>query len=276
MTKLTKRVVIGAVAAVCLAAAVAYVLAGSTPRRYRPLRLDGQQRQAAAKRFYRHMMDIDDAAQTGEVFSVHITADQINRYLASADEIAAMLPDGQPGRVQEMMDAADFRGPAVAIDQGTLTLMARAGEGGRVVSIELSAWVDRGGLLHVALEGVSVGRLPVPAFLVRGHLVKVRGGLLERLTIQLGEREVPSGAEADLAGRAAEYAAKAVLAALDGRAVVPEGRWRHRRLRLAGIEGSEGELILYVAPVPKAKAAGQSASSQVSIQSSGPGPDRRR
>ncbi len=246
--RLIKHAAIVAVAAIIVAAVAAYRLAGSTPARYCPAALDYEQRQLAARQFYRHMMNIDDAAQMNQTFSVHLTERDLNRYLASADEIAALLPEGEPGKVQEMMHSAEFSGPAVAIEDGSIVFMARAGPGSRVVSIELEAWLDKRGLLHMDIGGMWIGRLPVPRAFAATALAQVRSRLLEKLTAQKRERDVPGAAEFGMASRAAEYAAGAVLAALDGQVVTPVARWRRRLVRLVGIEARKGELILYVAP----------------------------
>jgi hypothetical protein len=226
-------------------------LAVLSPFQYRPVRLDYDARQTAAKQFYRQMMDFDDRAQSNAPFEFVFTAEQLNRYLASMDEIAAMLPEGQAGRVQEMLAAAGLSAPAVAIGEDRLTLMVRS-NGGLVVSADLSPALDEQGRLLVPLRAVRVGWLPVPRVLVRHQLGQTRAKLLALHAAQREDKDVPGGLDtADLAAVAANYATQMILAALDGQPIVPEGKYRRHRIRLAAIELNDGQVTVHVAPVPR-------------------------
>lgn len=259
-------VTVGAVLLFLVIPAVLVVLAMLPPPEYRPARLGYDERSVAAKRFYRQMMDFDDLAQSNIPFEFTFTAEQVNRYLASVDEIAALLPEGQAGRVQEMMDAAGLAGPAVAIRGGRITLMVQSGRFGNIVSADLRPRVKDSGQLVVPLRAVRVGWLPVPQGLVRGRLMKTKDKLLALQAAQRADRDVPGGlAEADLAAAAANYALRMVLAALDGQPVEPEGRYRGHRIRLTGIDAFAGQLTVRVVPVPKNRS--QPADSQTSSQS---------
>ncbi len=241
-------VVVGALA---LIAAALGLLMALSPSQYRPVRLDYNERQMAAKQFYHQMMDFDDRAQSNAAFEFTFTAEQLNRYLASMDEIAAMLPEGHSGQVQEMLAAAGLSDPVVAIEEGRMTLMVRATRG-VIVSADLSPAVDEQGRLFVPLRAIRMGRLGVPRVLLRYSLRQTRDKLLALHATQRGDKDVPGeAATADLAAVAANYALQMILAALDGQPVVPEGSYRHHRIRLAAIELGDGQITVHVAPVPR-------------------------
>jgi hypothetical protein len=237
--------------AIVLFGAVLAFLAVLSPSGYRPARLDYNERQTAAKQFYRQMMDFDDRAQSNAAFEFVFTAEQLNRYLASMDEIAAMLPEGYSGRVQEMLSAAGLSAPAVAITEGRMTLMVRS-SWGLVVSADLSPGLDEQGRLFVPLRAVRLGRLGVPQVLVRHRLRQTRDKLLALHATQRSDKDVPGGLEAaDLAAIAANYAMQMVLAALDGQPIVPEGKYHRHRIRLAAIELGDGQMTVHVIPIPR-------------------------
>lgn len=260
-------VVAGCILLLVVVPAVLVMLAMLTPPEYHPAGLDYDERSVAAKQFYRQMMDFDDLAQSNIPFEFTFTAEQINRYLASVDEIAALLPEGQAGRVQEMMRVAGVSSPAVAIRNGRITLMIRAGRFGNIVSADLRPVIDGEERLIVPLRAVCVGWLPIPQWLIRSRLMETRDRLLNLRAAQRAEGDLPGGlVEADLAEAASNYALRMVVGALDGQPIVPEGKYRGRRLRLTGIDPFAGRITVRVVPVPKNNA--QPADSQSNSQSS--------
>ncbi len=231
---------------------VAAALVMLPPSQYSPARLDYEERSVAAKQFYRQMMDFDDLAQSNVPFAFTFTAEQLNRYLASVDEIAALLPEGQAGRVQEMMRAAHLHGPAVAIERGRLMLMVQAGKRGVVVSIDLVPVLDERGRLVVRLGALGAGRLRVPQSLIHTAIERTRDRLLELRAAQREETDVPGGlAQAELSDVAANYAMRMIVAALDGRPIEPEGRYRRHRIRLTGIDLAAERVTVHIVPVPR-------------------------
>lgn len=237
------------------------------PSLYHPAVLDYEQRSVAAKQFYRKMMDFDDLAQSAIPFEFTFTDEQVNRYLASLDEIVALLPEGQAGRVQEMMRTAGLRDPAVALERGRLIMMVRADKPGLVVSVELIPALDAQGRLVVRLAALRLGRFRVPQVFVRGPIHQVRDRLLLLRAAQREETDMPGGLpEGELGDVAAKYAMRLMVGALDGQPIEPEGRYRGRRLRLTGIDIGGGQLTVHVAPVPRPPP--QPADSQTSSQAS--------
>ncbi|MCJ7544564.1 MAG: hypothetical protein MUP47_08405 [Phycisphaerae bacterium] len=259
---------VGLVVGVPLLILLPLVVAGLVflpPPQYDPAHLDYEARSVAAKQFYRQMMDFDDLAQSNVPFEFTFTAEQLNRYLASVDEIAALLPEGQAGRVQEMMLAAHLRGPAVALKGGRLMLMVQTGKHGLVVSAELLPALDRRGKLVVRLGALRVGRLHVPQALIRGSIDSTKNRLLLLRASQRQETDVPGGpAQADVGDVAANYAMRMVVGALDGQPIEPEGKYRHHRIRLTGIDITPGQITVHIVPVPKKPT--QPADSQASTQ----------
>jgi hypothetical protein len=256
------------------------LLAFMEPAEYRPVRLSVDDRDVAAKQFYRRMMDFDDLAQSNAVFEFVITSDQINRSLASMDEIAAMVPGGQSGRVQEVAATADLSDPAVVVRDGKITLMIRSARLGVVVSGDLAPTIDDQGRLAVPLTAVRVGVLPVPEALVRHQISRTRDKLIALHIAHLADKDVPgSEVNVDLASMAANYSVRMIVTALDGKPIVPEGSYRRHRIRLVAIEPRDDKITVRVVPVPRQPpqpAAVQSeavpgpAASQTSVQSSAP------
>jgi hypothetical protein len=260
-------ILVGVIPLLALVPLVVAVLVVLPPEQYHPAVLDYEQRSIAAKQFYRQMMDFDDLAQSNVPFAFTFTAEQINRYLASVDEIAALLPEGQAGRVQEMMVAAGLRDPAIAIDRGRLILMVRLTKLGLIASAELVPVMDAQNRLVVRLGALRVGRLRVPHAAIYKPIRQTRDRLLQVRAAQRNETDVPGGlAGADLGDVATNYAMRLIVGALDGRPIDPEGKYRHRRLRLTGIDITRGQITVHVAPVPRPTP--QSAASQTSTQSS--------
>lgn len=244
---------------------VVAVLVVLPPSQYDPAYLAYEERSVAAKQFYRQMMDFDDLAQSNVPFEFTFTAEQINRYLASVDEIAALLPGGQAGRVQELMQAAGLRGLAVAFERGRLMLMVQAGKHGLVVSVELLPVLDARGKLVVRLGALRLGRLRVPQGLIHESIDSTKNRLLLLRAAQRQEADVPGGlTQADLGDVAANYATRMIVGALDGQPIEPEGKYRRHRIRLTGIDITPGQITVHIVPVPKKPT--QPADSQASTQ----------
>ena len=62
---------------------------------------------------------------------------------------------------------------------------------------------------------------------------------------------------------AANYAMRMIVAALDGRPIDPEGKYRRHRIRLTGIELAPGRITVHIVPVPRPT---QPTDSQTSVQ----------
>jgi hypothetical protein len=180
--------------------------------------------------------------------------------------------------VQEIAAAADLRDPAVVIRDGKITLMIRSDRLGVVVSGDLSPTIDSQGRLAVPLTAVRVGYLPVPEALIRHQISRTRDRLVALHSAHQADKDVPgSEVSTDLASMAANYSLRMIVAALDGKPIVPEGSYRHHRIRLVAIEPADDKITIRVVAMPRQPAqpaaapsavAPGPAASQTSVQSS--------
>ena len=240
-------------ACVLAVAGVLYLLAGTVPQRYRPAQLGGGDRVQAAKHFYGKVMDFDGQAQGTEAFDLTVTQEELNNYLASMDEIAALLPEGHSGDVEGMMAAAGLCDPAVALRDGAVTFMVRsARHDNRILSADVAFRFAPDGRLRVRLGQMRIGALAVPEEAVHRRLQQVRDMLAGSDSAnpsrqRAGEWKNSTGAVAAVS----EAAIKAITAAIDGEAIVPEGVWRQGRIRVEGVEITADQLHLRLRPLER-------------------------
>lgn len=249
LTRAVKTLAVGFLAAFLLVAGGLYFLSTSIPVQYRPARLSARERVQAAKHFYGKVMDFDGQAQGLEPFEVQITQEELGNYLASLDEIAALLPDGQSGRVDDLMEGAGLADPAIALGEGMVSLMVRSGRyDNRIVSAEVAFYFSADKRLRIRLGRMRIGRLPVPEGLVRRRLEGLRQALASGDEASRGRAKnwVDSGGPV---GAVADATVKAITAAIDGEAIIPEGVWRGRRLRIDAVEVCPQNVTLRVRPL---------------------------
>ena len=171
-----------------LAAGGLYVAASWVPQQYQPADLTARERDSAAHRFYAMATDeFYNKAQVRAPFSLTLTQEEINGYLASMDEIAGLYPGGKPGEVRSHMERSGVTSPAVAIGEGVLTIMVRLSEYGKVLSADLAFEFAPDGRLRVRLREVRLGRLTVPLSLVRGRLREMKEKLVGPMRAAGGE-----------------------------------------------------------------------------------------
>ena len=230
-------------------ALVAYIQASRVPRFYAPAVLNAQQRDQAAKDFLNNKIlhEFGNAAQANQPFDWVITEDELNRYLASMDEIAASAPAVQPGEVMRQMVRAGLAEPSVALRDGKLTLMVRSSEYQKIVSVDLAFQLTRDGLLEISLRQVRAGRLPLPDSVVRERVGEVKDALTE------GNDPSEPGDLGGISSREVGQALQSILAAIDARPVTPELTWRlnNKRVRIAAIDIADGTLRLRFVPVAR-------------------------
>jgi len=219
-------------------------LAGSPPRAYRPPRLEQEQRTAAAKRFYRRLMDLSNQAQANEPMSWSITRQELNAYLASLDEIVSLAPGGKPGMVTDSMNRAGLAEPVVALGEGEATVMVRLTEYRRVLSVDIALKAAEGDRLVVKLGGVRIGRLPVPRVLLRSRLNALKGHLLSL------RRSAADKAEGS-SPRALADAAEVMAAAIDGLPISASGSIGGRDIVITAVEIQPGVLTIQARPLPE-------------------------
>jgi hypothetical protein len=223
------------------AAMLAYVLANRVPAAYVPAQLPPAQRDAASKVFYRRVGDFNNEVQRNAPFTWRIGEDEINAYLASLDEIAAMHPSdsAQDAAATRTLAKAGLAEPVVSLRDGALTLMVRSTQYDKVLSASLHLEITPGGKLRATLAETAVGALPLPSNFVRDKLAA-----LARPAAQRGTASPPFGGEA-------HDVLSAVLAALDGREIDPVFSWRlstPKVVRVAGIDINDGNMTVRLKP----------------------------
>lgn len=167
------RVLLAIVLLVGVAAAWAYVQASRVPDEYAPADLSARDRRAMARDFWSEsVVGFNNAAQKVEPFTWEVQAAELNRYLASIDEIAAENPHRRikPGEINRMMAKAGLSEPAAAFGDGVLTLMVRSTDYSKVLSVDLA--VKEG--LQIRTVGTRVGRLDLPGAVGLAALAKLK------------------------------------------------------------------------------------------------------
>jgi len=250
--KAVRRVLVAAAAAAVFVGAVLYVQASRIPAAYRPVQITAEQRRQAAQEFLnRKILDeFGNEAQKNEPFVWAVSEEELNRYLAAMDEIAASAPSVSPGAVYRAMQAAGVADPAVALREDVLTVMVRSIEYGKIVSADVAFSFTPEGKLRVRLLGARAGRLALPQAWVETWLERLK----QILPTAKADRLSP--ARSDLSGFFSEdlgSVLSAVLAAIDDEPISTELIWRlnKKRVRIADIEIAGGVLRLHVVPVPR-------------------------
>ncbi len=244
-TKLRRRLrwALGmALGAVLAAAGGLYLVATWSPAQYRPAEMPPEEIRQTAKEFVELLSEFHNRLQAPEPFSVSLTEEGLNAYLASMDDIGALAPNGKPGQVRAQLERAGVDRPAVAVGEGVLTVMTRLREHGKVVSADLAFDLQPDGQLKVRVVGVRVGRLPVPDSLVAQGLRELHESLAPAARAPMPDEE----ALRSLGVRDISLVVTKVLAAVvDGKPIPADlPRWRKR---VAGIELHDGTLTVRLA-----------------------------
>lgn len=234
------------VAAGAAGAVVMYLLASWVPGDYRPVRLNHQAREQATSRFYSRVFKFMSDGEDVKPFTWSASEEWLNRYLSSMDEIA-FRKGGERGQADRMMAKAGLTEPMVALDDGAITLLARSTKYDKIISAKLAFEFTPDGKLRIRLAGARMGRAPVPAWVVRGRIEKLKRTVGQRLLAMSADREPSSAGVAKVLGR--------VIAAIDGEPIDTELTWRlhsKKRVRISRIDISDGMLTLHVVPVGRA------------------------
>jgi len=248
--KTVKRVVVVFLAAVVAAAAMIYVQAGRIPSLYKPAILTPDQRKRAAKEFLnRKILDeFGNAAQRNEPFEWVISEGELNRYLASIDEIAAGAPSVRQGTVMCAMADAGLAGPAVALRDGKVTLMARSITHEKVLSADVGFRFDADRKLAATLLAARLGRLALPDAVVRDRI-----DALKKLLAPVADSHHDDRSNGLVGVSALDIGQilRAVLTAIDSEPIPTDFTWRisRRRVRVADITIADGLLRLHIVPV---------------------------
>lgn len=249
----TIRIALLIAAPLVLGGAVAgYLLLSRVPSSYQPLRLDPQAKDAATSGFYKSILKFNEEGQKNAPFTWSVSQEWINRSLASMDEIARKNPFGppvKPGTIRKMMDRAGLADPAVTLDDGKVTIMVRSARYNKVVSADVGFQFTPDGGLRVLLEGMRIGAMPVPSWMVAKELARLKADLARRLGSKAG-RAGPAGRTL---GDSEEVIGR-VIAAIDGEPIVPELEWKlstKKRVRIDAIDIADGELTVHAVPIDR-------------------------
>ncbi|MGC9455385.1 MAG: hypothetical protein ACP5HU_11050 [Phycisphaerae bacterium] len=240
--KAAKWVVLFVVLAMAGTAGLLYVLAAQVPPDYQPARLTQQQKRQVAYDFVNEKLirELNNPAQEGRPFDWRVTEGEINRYIASADEIAWLGLGSESPQAHERLEQAGLSEPAVSLADGTLTLMARDMRRNKIVSITFAA-EKSDGRLRLRLAGARVGRVAVPRSIVADRVERFRTELAESL---------PTG---DDAGGAVERFGVLMAGLLvgDGEDVEPifTAGINNRRVRVTDVTITDETITLHLEPV---------------------------
>jgi len=251
--KVVKRCVLGVIVLAVLVLAALYLQASRVPPQYAPLPLAQEKREQAAKEFVNHIGEFSNNAQLNDSFDWQITQDQINRYLASMDEIAANRVGGRAGEVNQMMDSVGLTDPAVVLDHGVLTLLVRARDYGKVVSADLSFSFTPDKKLRILLGQTRIGRLPIPDTFIRGPLEKLKEMLRSNPPRRARRPHKGRDALPDASAEDVGAVVATVIGAIDSDPITAElvGGINNKRVRVEGIDIEPGVLTLHVVPIDR-------------------------
>jgi len=245
-TLIRALVVIAAV--VVVAMVVLYYRASRMPDNYRPLRLAAGEKEQASKTFVQDVVvDFRNKTQQIAPFTWSISQGDINRYLASIDEIVSVLTARERGQVDAAMRRMGLADPVAVLEEGTFTLMIRSRRFGNVLSAKLAADLTDGKRLRIRLVGTRVGKLPVP----KGLVLRMLRRLFQELGVCLRARGGSNGVlQEDVGGVLA-----ALVGAIDDEPINPEEIWRIKGIgiRIEELAIAQGRLDLKIRPVGPAR-----------------------
>ena len=230
------RIVVWTLVAIMVAAGLLYIQAGRIPDNYRPLRLSEKETRIATENFARHIAQgFGNKVKMVKPFEWSITQQSANSYLASIDEIAFSLPNGvKRGHINNEMDKLGLADPALAFDDGKVTLMIRSTKFNKILSAEIAVTLVEGGKLKFSLNATRIGKLRVPSSFLTDMLTT----LAEKLSGKRGD---------DISETLAE-----LLNAIGGEPISPPDAWRIQGVRVAldAVTVDDGALKLKVRPIP--------------------------
>lgn len=236
-------VLLSAVALIIAGLVTAYILASWMPADYQPARLTSAEKDVAMREFRRRLMEFNNEGQKNEPFDWTLTQDQLNRYLDSMDEIAVQ-GGTEAGSVHRAMESIGLAEPAVVLDNGRVRIVARSLQYKKIVSLDIGLSLDPDGRLRVSIESARIGRLPMPASLVRSMIERLRGKLSRRLG------DVTSApAVGGLDSSQVALVLQRVISAIDGEPIPTEMTWRittRKRVRVTRIDIADQKLTLHM------------------------------
>lgn len=234
-----------------LASGVLYVQLSRIPEDYHPAQLTADQKNQAVKEFWNMVQDFGNAIQENQPFDWSVSEDQLNRYIASIDEIASSTPSGRPGAIYRALDDAGLAQPAVALHEGILTFMVRSKEHEKLLAVDVSLSLAEGRNLRVRVVEARVGKVSMPSKWVKNQLEKLRDLIpAEELNSEKAMRP-SSGGIGGLSSRDLARAMEAVIAGIEKNPIATELTWpvNNKRVRIESVEVAEGIVRLRVVPL---------------------------
>ncbi len=179
----------GIAAALVLLGVLAFVAATSRPTWYRPVTVRPEEYAAIRNELPNFGNDIGTHLEAGQPFTITIPDECLNRWLAARSQIWPGLADALP---RHMVD------PLICFQPGRVVLAVRYEDSGlsSVLSLAVNLKIDQArGAIHVRVDDLRAGYLPVPRLLVdapaRKALDRQAGkhltALLRRLRAQAAE-----------------------------------------------------------------------------------------
>ena len=247
--KLLLLVGAGLLALIAGAGVLMWRLSQSSPATYQPVEMTEAQRQQAADRFWRRLMEIDNLSGKRQDFDWTVSQQQANETLASLPEIAEKCRAGDGARVRAALEASGLGGFAVCMRSGKVTLMVRSRDAGGVVSLDVSPRVIvEGDELKAGVDALRVGRAPLPRVLLGDAVARIEG-LARRAEQAPAQRSLPGFSPRDMI-----RATAAIASAIDGESGEPvhtefQTPANRQRLRVTAINVEDGRLTLRFAAV---------------------------
>lgn len=243
------RVLLLVVLLLVVAAVALYFQASRMPSDYAPAQLSAREKEQAARQFVNQIGEFNNKAQLPQPFEWQITQEQINRYLAAADEIAANRLGGRRGEVREALESVGLNDPAVSLNNGTLTLLVRSSQYDKVVSADIRFQFVAGGRLQIRLVQTWVGQLPVPDTFLRSQLQRLK----EKLAREQAQSARQTGPSSDTQPSPDEVARliTTVLTSIDEAPIEPVlvGGLNDKKVRIEDIRIDDGKLTLRAMPI---------------------------
>jgi uncharacterized protein YpmS len=258
--------------ALALLGVVAFSLVGvylyrGTPKWYRPRIATTQQVKDAANRADQKLLDlftwaasaraqqlrrINGISQPGDApigpKTVSFDDDEINSFAASWKS---------PGKdAMEARIAHYFTDGRVALQDDSLILVGQSPAFGTLASAVFRPSIDAQGNLHVDLDSLCAGLLPVPQSAISDRLVRLRSLLQQQLSVEQPSIRIDSAQTANGAALAASWL-RLLLSSLNGRPADPvliipfdlSNLSRGFPVKLTGIKIVEGQITLTMEPL---------------------------
>ncbi len=199
----------------------------------------------------RHFMklygDFSVYGGAGKPFTFKVTADEINWYLVSMDQIASI--NSKPVYATAKLAKAGFRGPLVLMNDGVLTLMVESTQYDKIISVDLKFVFDDEGDMKMEILAIRIGVLPIPKAWLEDRIRRLRG----KLQKLIGRTNNNDGGSSAASTKDAARLLRAVVDMLDAQAIRPEVTWpgddvRHQLL-ITDVVINDGTLTLHFDPI---------------------------